>query len=187
MTPCEDLGYKVGDKFDVVSEHDGVHFNVGDLVILKEDDGSNRPLFQEQNSDLVQYVYLNQVKKITTANDDWITWSGGKCPVPKGTLVDVKHRSGDYYFNRSACENERVKSWDHSDHIGDIIAYRLSDSGIAGSSEKENDAEPEDVKLTTDNTDAFIIVTLISGVCPGMKVEDALEISATLIEEGFKR
>lgn len=43
MTPCEKLGYKVGDKFIVTK--DGT-FSIGSLVSLYEDDGTGNPLFR---------------------------------------------------------------------------------------------------------------------------------------------
>lgn len=42
MTPCEELGYAVGDKFIVLSN---TVFNEGQIVTLYEDDGSASPLF----------------------------------------------------------------------------------------------------------------------------------------------
>ena len=42
MTPCEKLGYKVGDEFEVISHH---AFRKGQVVTLHEDDGTECPLF----------------------------------------------------------------------------------------------------------------------------------------------
>ena len=42
MTLCERLGYKVGDKFEVISHH---AFKKGQVVTLHEDDGTECPLF----------------------------------------------------------------------------------------------------------------------------------------------
>lgn len=42
MTPCEELGYKVGDEFEVISHH---AFKNGQVVTLHEDDGTECPLF----------------------------------------------------------------------------------------------------------------------------------------------
>lgn len=42
MTPCERLGYKVGDEFEVISHH---AFKNGQVVTLHEDDGTECPLF----------------------------------------------------------------------------------------------------------------------------------------------
>lgn len=42
MTPCEKLGYKVGDKFTVIKDS---YFEKGTIVALSEDDGSKIPWF----------------------------------------------------------------------------------------------------------------------------------------------
>lgn len=42
MTPCEKLGYKVGDEFEVIRHH---AFKKGQTVTLHEDDGTECPLF----------------------------------------------------------------------------------------------------------------------------------------------
>lgn len=63
----------------------------------------------------------------------WIEWTGGTCPVPAGTLVDVKHRSGHVFHHNTALryyiEDQRdghALDWAHSDVPGDIVAYRVS-------------------------------------------------------------
>lgn len=45
MTPCEKLGYKVGDLFEVVLYSDW--FPKGSVVKLILDDHSNQPLFEQ--------------------------------------------------------------------------------------------------------------------------------------------
>lgn len=44
MTPCEELGYKVGDLFEVIPENSN-SFSKGSIVKLLEDDKSINPLF----------------------------------------------------------------------------------------------------------------------------------------------
>lgn len=44
ITPCEKLGYNVGDKFRVV-DGTGVHYAVGSFITLIHDDGSSCPRF----------------------------------------------------------------------------------------------------------------------------------------------
>ncbi|MGL4757432.1 MAG: hypothetical protein ACRCXB_34195 [Aeromonadaceae bacterium] len=61
MTPCEKLGYKVGDKFNVVTNSDG--FDVGTVVEMIDDDGSICPLFRGFGSDgSILETYLNVIK-----------------------------------------------------------------------------------------------------------------------------
>lgn len=62
--------------------------------------------------------------------NNWIEWNGGECPVPKGTLVDLRYRA-------NACEDRMAVPaltygnmsdtdfWQHESHACDIIAYRL--------------------------------------------------------------
>lgn len=47
MTPCKDLGYKVGDEF-IIQEH-AYGFVKGQTVKLYEDDGTSQPLFEGSN------------------------------------------------------------------------------------------------------------------------------------------
>ena len=53
------------------------------------------------------------------ADDGWIQWNGGECPVDPGTRVCVKLRVGRYMDADSL-----VYRWDHVGGDGDIIAYR---------------------------------------------------------------
>ena len=48
LTPCEQLGYKVGDKFIVLKTTDG--FTNGQTVHLYKDDGTSMPLFEGANT-----------------------------------------------------------------------------------------------------------------------------------------
>lgn len=76
---------------------------------------------------------------LAAKNDCWIEWGGGECPVPCGTMVDVKHRCGAVSENQQAWPKHRKKSdvmvnplsnagqafWRHENSVMDIIAYRL--------------------------------------------------------------
>ena len=55
------------------------------------------------------------------SNDGWIEWSGGVCPVPPDTLVEVKFRDGK---GASQCEAAGIV-WGHGGLGGDIVAYRV--------------------------------------------------------------
>lgn len=48
MTFCQDVGYKVGDKFRVLDETEG--FCQGQIVTLYKDDGTEMPLFAGSNT-----------------------------------------------------------------------------------------------------------------------------------------
>lgn len=69
--------------------------------------------------------------------DGWIEWEGGECPVPRGTIVDVRYRSGQ--VEKSACAwgwgscpgtSEASSAagaafWENDSIENDIIAYRI--------------------------------------------------------------
>lgn len=65
MTPCEKLGYKVGDKFEVVGEH--YAFPRGGIVTLTLDDGSEYPIFEGERTDddTSGCCSLNKVKPVS--------------------------------------------------------------------------------------------------------------------------
>lgn len=55
-------------------------------------------------------------------NVEFIPWEGGEMPVPRGTLVTVKHRSGKIATDRAGIPG-RAHRWDHSGARGDIMGY----------------------------------------------------------------
>lgn len=67
---------------------------------------------------------------LAAKNDGWIEWGGGECPVPRGTLVDVRYRDGRQLNALSANDgtlNPRDASfvfWRNDGSEKDIIAYR---------------------------------------------------------------
>jgi len=81
MTPCEKLGYKVGDKFEFVgTEH--FKFNAGDLLTLIRDDGSRSLLFSSESG--AAYVYLEKVRKVSALKP------------AKQALADAIHQNGGW-------------------------------------------------------------------------------------------
>lgn len=64
-------------------------------------------------------------------SDGWIEWKGGECPVPKGTLVDVRYRVGREEYGIPALEfssgfnRMSAIDWTDNDAAADITAYRL--------------------------------------------------------------
>ena len=90
MTPCEMLGYKVGDEFEVISHH---AFKKGQVVTLHEDDGTECPLFSGDGGgagvfDGVEcsFATLNeQVRKIAN-----------KLKPAKQALADAIHQNGGW-------------------------------------------------------------------------------------------
>lgn len=67
---------------------------------------------------------------LAAKNDGWIDWPGGKCPVEKGALIDVKWRDGKVDAAipakmRCPSRERQAIIWHHGGHELDIIAYRL--------------------------------------------------------------
>lgn len=48
MTPCEEMGYKVGDEFTVLESAEG--FTAGQTIELNRDDGTDMPMFKGRNT-----------------------------------------------------------------------------------------------------------------------------------------
>lgn len=82
------------------------------------------------------FSYTNAVTReqyeaaLAAKNDGWIDWPGGKCPVEKGALIDVKWRDGKVDAAipakmRCPSRERQAIIWHHGGHELDIIAYRL--------------------------------------------------------------
>lgn len=87
MTPCEKLGYKVGDKFEVIE--DSVYFKKGEIVSLRAADNSICPFFINEKVVRDGYrkgcaMYLSSVRKIS------------KLKPAKQALADAVHQNGGW-------------------------------------------------------------------------------------------
>lgn len=92
---------------------------------------------------------------LAAKNEGWIEWGGGECPVPCGTMVDVKHRCGAVSENQQAWPKHRKKSdvmvnplsnagqafWRHENLVMDIIAYRLHQPQEAVQAKADEEAD----------------------------------------------
>lgn len=86
MTPCEKLGYKVGDEFTVI---DGsFKFGAGSVISLQEDDGTESPYFTNEGvKDEYPYgvaCFLYNIKKVA------------KLKPAKQALADAIHQNGGW-------------------------------------------------------------------------------------------
>jgi len=88
MTPCENLGYKVGDKFK--ASKSGAWFSVGEEVELGRDDGSHYPYFfnerMPKDGDGGWPRHVDSVEKISNA----------KLKPAKQALADAIHQNGGW-------------------------------------------------------------------------------------------
>lgn len=94
MTPCEKLGYKVGDEFEVIE--DSVYFKKGDVVSLKIDDNSSFPFFINEKVVRDGYskgcaMYASSVRKVT------------KLKPAKQALADAIHQNGGWVEGAEWC------------------------------------------------------------------------------------
>lgn len=105
MTPCERLGYKVGDKFKVV-DGTGVHYAVGSFITLIHDDGSSCPRFNgvhaifESGDSFFHLDFVEKVAKLKPAKQalaDAIHQSGG-WPIEVHWLFSTSSRVGAISF-----------------------------------------------------------------------------------------
>lgn len=165
-TPCERLGYKVGDKFRVTEADIG--WGVGQIIELQYDDESPAPLFvgpgceyhNGQSGESGGYLSLVKVEKIVDNREtsgvesshqvetDWINWAGGECPVPRGTLVDVKYRCGEERFSLPALEmvpgeDASYSFWKNDGMRMDIVSYRLTQTTKQEITTQENQTMTE--------------------------------------------
>lgn len=81
---------------------------------------------------LTSIITRAQYEASLAANDGWLEWGGGECPVETGTLVDIRIRNGKESHGVRANESTyRVNPdasypfWRKDGKGGDIIAYRL--------------------------------------------------------------
>ena len=63
MTPAQQLGYKVGDKFKVVSTEGTAlgFYEIGQTVVLEYDEGSVRPMFKIEDTGEFIFVLLSDI------------------------------------------------------------------------------------------------------------------------------
>ncbi len=67
MTPCEKLGYKVGDRFRVLNNSLQADYGCKDEVYLLEDDGSYCPMFTDGEKDYLCFgIDDGDLKPIST-------------------------------------------------------------------------------------------------------------------------
>jgi hypothetical protein len=80
--------------------------------------------------------YLDKLIEIQSAEsnagaanaDGWIEWKGGDCPVPYGTMIEVRFRRGNVEGPIKALDIDAGASpafWQHDGISSDIIAYKV--------------------------------------------------------------
>lgn len=121
-TPCEQKGYKVGDRFEVIDGIGGI-FDNGSVIELYRDDGSTSPLFKlisgycgyyHCDGKSGAYLFLDKVKKIEDTAQVTIK-------MERGMFFDTKYMSGDQI--RELCEKAESQgfSYFYSGGIDEIL------------------------------------------------------------------
>lgn len=121
MTPCEKLGYKVGDRFEIIVS--GYGWSPGDVVKLVRDDGTAAPEFEgvtAKNSrydDNKMYLYIEGEKSC-------VKLIHAKLKPAKQALADAIHQNGGWQIDRHMFAT--------SNALGDVFSYqnRPSRSGL---------------------------------------------------------
>lgn len=67
MTPCQKLGYKVGDEFFIPPTEKNYPYE-GEIVTLEWDDGSSCPRFYLPSKKVTRYIELNRVVPTETSS-----------------------------------------------------------------------------------------------------------------------
>lgn len=100
MTPCEKLGYKVGDEFEVISHH---AFKNGQVVTLHEDDGTECPLFAGDGGGAG--VFDGVECSLATLNKQ-VRKIANKLKPAKQALADAIHQNGGWRSGANwACQH----------------------------------------------------------------------------------
>lgn len=86
MTPCEKLGYKVGDSFVVIEK--SYKFDAGDVVYLQEDCGTESPYF---TNEIVKDEYPSGVSCFLSSIKNV-----AKLKPAKQALADAIHQNGGW-------------------------------------------------------------------------------------------
>lgn len=108
MTPCEEKGYKVGDRFEIYKNDDenGIgDYRVGDTVELLKDDGSDIPKFGRIGSDY-SYVWIENIRpfdeKEKAPEPDWSKAPEGATHAvvtSDGVFIEwYRHDTGQAYY-----------------------------------------------------------------------------------------
>lgn len=131
-----------------------------------------------------------------TGVDGWIDWPGGECPVPRGTLVDVRYRNGSELFGLPADESVRnspdahQEYWDNDDNPRDIIAYRLHQPQEAVQAKADDEADlndcigqpQEDIKAIRAE-----MLEVLDGTGLEVKLRTAMKLVDAFIDAGYRK
>ena len=114
--------------FDAVEHMGGNYPKTGAIYSVTSHIGGHRELSVEDFKQAREIIAKAEATLAAPqpADDGWIPWKGGECPVAHGTVVDVRYRDGwegdglasKWRWHHATQESSDVKGLD-------IIAYRV--------------------------------------------------------------
>ena len=114
--------------FDAVEHMGGNYPKTGAIYSVTSHIGGHRELSVEDFKQAREIIAKAEaiLADPQPADDGWIPWKGGECPVAHGTVVDVRYRDGwegdglasKWRWHHATQESSDVKGLD-------IIAYRV--------------------------------------------------------------
>lgn len=144
-------------------------------------------------------LLVEEVPNASADADGWIKWHGGECPVPEGTLVDVKHRDGDFGYKCEAGTRTKhggggsalAHRWAHTGGIGDIIAYRLHQTQDINNRANDDRLAQDVVAVKSganDNSSQLLDLLLLMGESEiNISLSDSMELAQSIIAAGYKK
>lgn len=144
MTPCEKLGYKVGDRFRILNNNKDSDRVAGDFLIIQKDDGDHFPRFLNERTQETIPVMVENVKKISDRDrlktGDEITQDGKKYRVTLEEIPQYDFKPGmicrvDWSKADASCvmhsDCDKVVFLENSRSGREEIAYAETTGGIA--------------------------------------------------------
>ena len=130
---------------------------------------------------------------------DWIKWSGGKCPVKDGSLVDIKYHDGHIQYGMVVGGFHHgykygIASWEMRYKNASIVAYRHSCDDVLSKIQGFNKSPDSATKIEvskcncdgcTYGDDYWDVVKLICDVTPDLAVKEVRIIATKLIDSGY--
>lgn len=126
MTPCEEKGYKVGDRFELIiadAQDKSKGFQVGDIVTLVRDDGGDSPAFSTLKTTPWHFL-LHQVKPLkeqplNQSMQDWYLQGHKACGIEAGDKVKVLRAAKNYEMGWGTVWNSSM-----NEQIGEVLTVR---------------------------------------------------------------
>ena len=154
MTPCEKLGYKVGDRFECVEGNVRLNRYAGDILVLKYDDGSEYPWFENvtrKEKETVCHLECVQPLKSYLKTGDEITQGGKKYRVTLEEIPQYEFKPGmicrvvwdGSEFCNSHTESDYVVFSEYRINERSKIHYQHSSGGLCTGFVKTSNLRPE--------------------------------------------